>query len=180
MVGPETAGEWDRESGRGVRKKAMLEQLWLYLTVFVLAATPWVEILVVIPFGIGVGLNPLAVGVAAFLGNTIPIVLIVVGYERFQVWWARRRGRSPVDIDDESWKSGRRARAMRILRKYGVPGLSLISPILVGAHLGAVLALLVRARHDAIIFWMTASLLVWTVVITVVAYFGIGWLTSLL
>jgi uncharacterized membrane protein len=157
----------------------MLDQLWLYLTVFVLAATPWVEILVVIPFGIGVGLNPLAVGVAAFLGNTIPIVLIVVGYERFQGWWARRRRRKPVDIDDESWKSGRRARAMRILHKYGVPGLSLISPILVGAHLGAVLALLVRARHDAIIFWMTASLLAWTVIITVVAYFGIGWLTSL-
>jgi Ca2+/H+ antiporter, TMEM165/GDT1 family len=157
----------------------MLEQLWLYVTVFVLAATPWIEILVVIPFGIGVGLNPIGVGVVAFVGNVIPIILIVVGYERFQGWWARRRGRTPVDIDDESWSTGRRARAMRVLRKYGVPGLSLVSPILTGAHLGAVLALLVRARRDSIILWMVVSLLAWTLVITVASWLGIGWLTSL-
>lgn len=155
------------------------DELLLYLTVFVMAATPWVEILVVIPFGIGVGLNPVAVGLFSFAGNSLPIYLIVVGFERLNAWWARRRGHFLVNPGDESWQSGRRARAMNILRRYGVPGLALSGPILIGAHLAAVITLLVGAPHRRIIAWMTFSLAVWTVAITIASYFGIGWLTSL-
>jgi hypothetical protein len=155
------------------------DDILLYLTVFVLAATPWVEILVVIPFGIGVGLNPLAVALLSFGGNLLPIYLIVVGYQRFQLWWAERRGSLFWNPEDEAWKSGRRARAMRIMHRYGVPGTALASPILIGAHLGAVITLIVGAPRHLIISWMTASLAVWTVAIAIVSYFGIGWLTSL-
>jgi hypothetical protein len=155
------------------------EAILLYLSVFVLAAVPWVEILVVIPFGIGIGLNPLLVGAFAFLGNMLPIYLIVVGFERFNAWWARRRGRFLVNPGDESWNTGRRARAMNILRKYGVPGLAFSGPILLGAHLAAVIALLVGAPRRGINLWMTISLAAWTAAITIASYFGIGWLTSL-
>lgn len=157
----------------------MWEDILLYLTIFALAATPWVEILVVIPFGIGVGLNPVLVGFFSFIGNAIPIYLIVVGFERFNHWWARRRGTFLVNPADESWQSGRRARAMNILRRYGVPGMALVSPVLIGAHLGAVITLLVSAPRNKIIGWMTASLALWTIVITVASWAGIGWLTSL-
>jgi hypothetical protein len=155
------------------------DEILLYLTVIVLAATPWVEILVVIPFGIGVGLNPILVGLFAFIGNAVPIYAIVVGFERFNEWWAKRRGKHLVNPGDESWQSGRRARAMNIMRKYGVPGMALAGPILIGAHLAAVITLLVRAPRNQIMAWMTASLALYTVGITIVSYFGIGWLTSL-
>ncbi len=157
----------------------MWNEILLYLTVIVLAATPWVEILVVIPFGIGIGLNPILVGVFSFAGNAVPIYLIVVGFERFNTWWASRRGRFLVNPADESWQEGRRARAMNVLRKYGVPGMSLASPLLIGAHLGAVITLLVGAPRNRIIGWMTFSLAIWTVAITVASWYGIGWLTSL-
>lgn len=157
----------------------MWDDILLYLTVFVLAATPWVEILVVIPFGIGVGLNPVAVGIVSFIGNLVPIYLIVVGYQRIQTWWSERRGKLLVDPSDKSWESGRRARAMNIMRRYGVPGLALASPILIGAHLGAVITLIVGAPRNRIIGWMAVSLALWTVAIAVASYFGIGWLTSL-
>lgn len=157
----------------------MWDEILLYLTVFALAATPWVEILVVIPFGIGIGLNPIAVALFSFAGNAVPIYLIVVGFEWLNAWWARRRGKFLVNPGDESWQSGRRARAMDVLRRYGIPGLALAGPILIGAHLAAVITLLVGAPRGRIIGWMTTSLVVWTVVITVASYFGIGWLTSL-
>jgi hypothetical protein len=157
----------------------MWDEILLYLTIIVLAATPWIEILVVIPFGIGVGLNPVLVGLFSFVGNVVPIYLIVVGFERFNAWWAKRRGKYLVNPSDESWQSGRRARAMGVLRKYGVPGMALASPILIGAHLGAVITLLVGAPRDRIISWMTVSLALWTVVLTITAWLGIGWLTSL-
>lgn len=157
----------------------MWEEILLYLTVVVMAATPWLEILVVIPFGIGVGLNPVVVGLLAFAGNTLPIYLIVVGFERLNEWWARRKGKFLVNPGDESWQGGRRARAMNILRRYGIPGMALAGPILIGAHLAAVITLLVGAPRNRIIGWMTFSLAIWTIAITVASYYGIGFLTSL-
>jgi uncharacterized membrane protein len=157
----------------------MWDEILLYLTIIVLAATPWIEILVVIPFGIGVGLNPVLVALFSFLGNIIPIYLIVVGFERLNIWWAKRRGKYLVNPSDESWSSGRKAKAMNILRRYGVPGMALVSPILIGAHLGAVITLLVKAPRNQIIWWMSVSLAIWTIVLTIASYFGIGWLTSL-
>ena len=157
----------------------MWDELLLYITIFVLAAVPWIEILVVIPFGIAIGLNPILVGILSFLGNAFPIYLIVVGYKRFQEWWAARRGKAFVNPADESWSTGRRARAMQIMQKYGVPGLSLASPLLIGAHLGAILTLIVGAPKRQIIGWMFFSLAIWTIGITIVSFFGIGWLTSL-
>lgn len=157
----------------------MWDEILLYLTVFVLAATPWVEILVVIPFGIGVGLNPVAVGILAFAGNAIPIYLIVVAFERFNVWWANRRGSFLVNPSDATWEQGSRARAKRVLRRYGVPGLALAGPILIGAHLAAVITLLVGAPRGRIIGWMSLSLAIWTVALTASFNYGIDWFTSI-
>lgn len=157
----------------------MWETILLYLTIVVLAATPWVEILVVIPFGIGIGLNPVLVGIFAFVGNVVPVYLIVVGFERFNYWWARRRGKFLVNPGDESWDSGRRARAKQIMRKYGIPGTALLGPILIGIHFGAILSILIGAPRNQIIAWMTGSLIIWTIIVTVASWAGIGWLTSL-
>ena len=44
-----------------------------YLLVFLGAATPWLEILVIVPLGVAYGLNPVAVAIAAFLGNAITV-----------------------------------------------------------------------------------------------------------
>jgi hypothetical protein len=157
----------------------MWETILLYLTIVVLAAVPWIEILVVIPFGIGIGLNPILVGVFAFVGNVLPVYLIVFGFERFNSWWARRRGTFLVNPGDESWESGRKARALQVMRKYGVPGTAALSPLLIGIHFGAILTILVGAPRNQIIAWMTGSLIVWTIGITVVSWAGIGWITSL-
>ncbi len=157
----------------------MWETILLYLTIVVLAAVPWVEILVVIPFGIGVGLNPVAVAVLAFIGNVIPVILIVIGFEQFNYWWARRRGAFLVNPGDESWDTGRRARAKQIMRKYGLPGTAALGPILIGVHFGTILALLMSAPRYQIIGWMAGSLIIWTIGITVASWAGISWLTSL-
>ncbi|WP_207589341.1 small multi-drug export protein [Halomontanus rarus] len=145
---------------------------WQYLLVFVLAATPWLEILIVIPIGVALDLDPVAVAVVAFAGNVVPIYLIVTLFDRISTWLARRR-------DDDDERSARSARAKRIWRSYGLPGLALAAPILTGVHLAAVLAMGLGARKRATLGWMTLSIALWTVVITVVSVTGVsileGW-----
>lgn len=133
-----------------------------YLLVFVLAAIPWLEILLVIPAGVAIGLDPLLVAVVAFAGNALPIYGIVLAYERLaaRFGWGEGEG------------SKRRERAKRVFRAYGLPGLALAAPVLTGVHLAAVLALGLGARGRSTLVWMTASIAVWTVGITIVAVAG--------
>lgn len=75
----------------------MVELLWQYFLIFIMAATPWLEILIVIPIGIGMGLDPFWVGFISFAGNFLPILLIIYSLKWFQrtkwykQWKARRR-----------------------------------------------------------------------------------------
>lgn len=137
---------------------------WRYLLVFVLAAIPWLEILLVIPAGVAIGLDPLLVGVVAFAGNALPIYGIVLAYERL----AARFGWG------EGGESKRRERARRVWNRYGLPGLALAAPVLTGVHLAAVIALGLGARGRSTLAWMTASIAVWTVAITAATVAGVA------
>ncbi|MBU8906802.1 small multi-drug export protein [Desertibacillus haloalkaliphilus] len=62
----------------------MIDLLWQYTLIFIMAATPWLEILLVIPIGIGMGLHPFWVGVVSFVGNFLPVLFIVYSLKKIQ------------------------------------------------------------------------------------------------
>lgn len=70
-----------------------------YLLVFVFAAIPIVEILVVIPIAIGLGLDPLATGLFAFAGNILSVYALIVFYRHIARWLEQRRGESDDSSD---------------------------------------------------------------------------------
>ncbi len=137
-----------------------MDLLWQYSLVFIAAAAPWLEIVVVIPVAIGAGLAPLPVMVVSFVGNALPVFGIVALFD----WWERRRG--PVR---QRWQG----RAMRVWTRWGVPGLALAGPAVTGIHLATVMALALRADRRATALWMTLSLVLWTVGTGLVTVLGI-------
>jgi hypothetical protein len=141
-----------------------------YALVFLLAAIPWLEILVVIPVAVGLGLDPVGVAVLAFLGNVLPIYGIIGVSARARAWLDRREGTDGTPSHE---------RARRIWDRYGLPGLALASPILTGVHLATVIALAAGSSGRSIGAWMTASVAAWTVVLTVGSYYGFGFVTGL-
>lgn len=136
-----------------------------YLLVFVFAAIPVIEILVVIPIAIGLGLDPLATGTFAFAGNVLSVYALVLFYRRLSNWLARRRGESAESSD-------RYARARRLWERYGLPGLSLASPVLTGVHIAALVALLAGSRSRDVAGWMTVGILLWTIALVVASIYG--------
>jgi len=92
-----------------------------YGLVFLFAALPWVEILVVIPIAIGVGLNPVLTGIVAFAGNAGSVYVLLLFHRRIARWRRRRRSK-PGDGDEPT---GRRHEwAHGVWDRYGLPGLS--------------------------------------------------------
>lgn len=143
-----------------------------YLLVVLFAATPWIEIAVVIPIAVGLGLDPLLVGATAFVGNLGSVLVLLAFHRRIARWRARRRDDSAEDDADSSTR--RREWARRVWDRYGLPGLSIASPILTGVHLAALLALAAGSSRAAIARWMTVGIAIWTVVLVGGSMLGVS------
>jgi len=140
--------------------------LWQYVLVFVSGAVPWIEIAAVIPVGILAGLNPAAVAVAAFLGNWFTVYLVAVFFDKVRQWMDRKRGSGqPAEK--------RRERAAKIWNRYGMPGLALLGPLLIGSHIAVFIGILLGARKHWALLWMTISLALWTALITALFVLGV-------
>lgn len=141
---------------------AVLDPVWSYLLVFVMAATPWVELLVVIPVGVAMGLSPWGVALVALLGNALPVLLIALAWRSWRRW---RGGPGRTVL---------KPRVQRVWNRWGLPGLALLGPLVTGIHLATVAALALRSSTRATALWMVASLVVWTVATTVVTVGGVN------
>ena len=135
-----------------------------YALVFILAAIPWFEILLVIPPAIALGFDPLLVTALALFGNLSTVLFVIVFQDRVLDWYRRRR-------DGESSRSDR---ARRLWDRYGLPVLAGASPIVTGSHIGAALALLFGSPRNRVAGWMTVSLVVWAVGIAALSVLGIS------
>lgn len=140
-----------------------------YGLVFLFAALPWVEIFVVIPVAISVGLNPVATGVVAFAGNAGSVYVLLLFHRRIVQWHQHRRPKS--EPDDMTTKR-RHKWAHEIWERYGLLGLSLTAPVLTGVHLAALLALTSGSRSRAVGSGLTVGIALWTIILVVGSVVG--------
>ncbi len=179
------------------------EGIWTYLVLFLLAAAPWLEVFLVIPLGVGIGLNPLAVAITGFIGNWIPIILIVLFFKKLSEWRERRKARKRLkqatfnqvsyeqtsndgsinlnetneqEQQQEEQQGKKQQRARKLWEKYGIPGFSLLAPILVGTDIAMVLALAFGSPRRPLLIWMTISLLLWSIILTVLTIQGVNFI----
>lgn len=138
-----------------------------YLLVFFAAAVPGIEVLVAVPLGIVRGLPvPIAI-ILGFLGNASTIILEILIFEKLKNWWESRKKK------DVNIPSKRTVRAENIWGRYGIPGLALLGPILIGSHLAAFLALALGSSKKQTAAWLFISLAVWSIVFGVLTVLGV-------
>ena len=107
-----------------------MEILPKVLTVFGLGA---LELWAAIPAGLALGLHPIATGIASALGAITSGLVVALLGDRARAWLVARHG---VLRDGQGHGTIR-----RIWGRYGVVGLGLLAPLLVGAPLGTALGL---------------------------------------
>jgi Ca2+/H+ antiporter, TMEM165/GDT1 family len=147
-----------------------------YLVIFLLGATPFFEVVGVIPIGVAAGLEAVPVTILAFAGNMVTIYLLILLTDKVKAWLHRRKEKKIQNGEHVSEK--KEIRAGRVWKKYGLPGLSLVAPFITGSHLGAILAMGFGGSKIQITVWMTISVVVWTLVMGFASYYGMGFLTK--
>lgn len=143
-----------------------------YILVFLGAAIPWFEIALVIPLGIVWGLSPFWVMLLAFVGNMVTVLALIVGFDRFKDWYNKRQEAKGKPQNKKS------ERAKRIWSKYGLPGLAMLGPILIGTHIAAFIGMTLGATKKNTTIWLTISIAVWTLAFGILTALGFDFFTQ--
>ena len=132
------------------------------LTVFGLGI---IELWVAIPVGLVLGVPPIATGIVSIVGAMFGVLLVAMLGERLRTWLMQRYG--------GNIKDGQRSRIYRIWASYGVVGLGLLAPLLVGAPLGTALGIIFDASRRRLLFWITIGIILWGAGLTFAGALGL-------
>jgi Ca2+/H+ antiporter, TMEM165/GDT1 family len=141
--------------------------IWQYIVLFLIALLPLLDVFYIIPVGIVLEMSPVAVGIIAFLGNFIMVLVFAMFFRQISEWRNKRREKK-----GKLEPSKRETRARHIWEKYGLPVFALLSPSLLGTDLAALTALLFGSSKIKVITWMGISLVIWSIVMTVGSVYG--------
>jgi hypothetical protein len=132
------------------------------LTVFGLGT---IELWLAVPAGLALQVHPAATIIAATLGAILGIVIVGLGGERIRFWLLRRRNGARAVRPD--------GRITRLWVRYGVIGLGMFAPLLVGAPLGTALGMTFGAPAGRLVFWMSLGAVLCSVSLTLAATLGL-------
>lgn len=138
--------------------------LLVYLTILLLAAIPFFEATFVVPLAILGGSNILLTLIFGVLGNFITILVVVIFSEKVRNWFMKNK------------ESNRSQRAEGIWKKYGFHGFVLLGPILLSSHVSAIAAVSFGATKTKTVVYVTLSVILWTLPLAILAYFGVDFL----
>ncbi len=140
-----------------------MEMLLKLATVFGLAA---LELWAAIPAGLALQLDPVLVGMSAAAGGITgagAVALLGQGVrDRVLRWHGRGR------------EGGASGRLNRIWLRFGVAGLGLLAPLLVGAPLGTALGLTLGAPAGRLFLWMSLGIVIWSGLLAAASALGLA------
>jgi membrane protein YqaA with SNARE-associated domain len=119
-----------------------------------------IELWVAIPTGFAFNLNPAAIAVMASLGSIFGAIIDV---------WAGDKLRSRII----KWRYGenggpKQGRLFKLWNRYGVVGLGLLSPLLLGAPLGVAVGLVFGAERWRLLLWISVGIIAWSILLTAI------------
>ena len=143
-----------------------LEQLGLF-GVFLGGAIPWLEAIAVVPAGILFGLDPIAVVVAAVVGNTITIFVFAYGGSKIRDWLLNKRSETAAARSKRKFE-----KAQAAFDKYGIFGMALLGPILIGTQFAAAISVAAGVKPLKTGIIISAATLLWAALIAVLSVWG--------
>jgi uncharacterized BrkB/YihY/UPF0761 family membrane protein len=107
----------------------------------------------------------------AAIGAIMGVLVVLTIGERIRNGLLQRHG-------GES-KDKHHGRIYRIWVRYGVVGLGLMAPLLVGAPLGTAIGIALSAPAGRLLLWISLGIVLWTAVLTLVGALGLAGIEAL-
>ena len=160
---------------------AQVPELVQPLIVALAGAVPFVEGEGAVSIGIIGGISPVIAAIAAIVGNFLCVLVVVlvsssarqavVNRSRAKTAALAGGGSSEVEaVDAEAAGRGtaRREKFQRAFERYGVPGVSLLGPLLLPTQFTATMLAASGIGRARILFWQALAIIGWTTIIAVI------------
>lgn len=159
---------------------AQVPELVQPLIVALAGAIPFIEGEGAATIGIIGGIHPVVAAIAGIVGNFACVAILVLATSGArQAVVNRSRARQSVAADgsiiDESAvsaesgrKAARREKFQRAFTRYGVPGVSLLGPLLLPTHFTATMLAASGISKARVLFWQALAIIGWTTVLTII------------
>lgn len=136
---------------------------WGLVGIFLAGAIPWMEAIAVVPSGIALGLDPLAVVIAAAVGNALTIFLFAYLSSSIRERIIKRR-----IARGKAAESPKFEKALKAFDKYGIYGLAILGPLIIGTQFAAAAAVAAGVKPLRTSLLVTLSMVLWASGIAVV------------
>jgi hypothetical protein len=146
-----------------------LEQLGLF-GVFLAGAIPWFEAIAVVPAGILFGLDPVLTVISAAAGNIITIAVFAYGGGALRKWIVARRVAKGKEAESPQF-----VKAQQAFDKYGIYGMAVLGPILIGTQFAAAASVAAGVKPLKTTVLISSAMVIWAVAIAwVMVAFGVS------
>ena len=143
-----------------------MELIIKLLTVF---ATSALELFAAIPLGFVLKLPPLVIIITTSLGGISGIIIVLALGEKLRDWLYKRYKKNETASENNKNSS-----IQKIWDKYGIPGLGISTPILLGGPLGAAMGLTFGAAVKPLFIWLSIGIILWSIIFTTGGALGIS------
>lgn len=164
---------------------AQVPELIQPLIVALAGAIPFIEGEGAVSIGIIGGIHPVIAAIAAIVGNFLCVaILVIAGSGARSAIVKRSRNREavvaggdgsvgsavsePVDAGATDRGSARREKFQRAFERYGVPGVSLLGPLLLPTHFTATMLAASGIGKARILIWQAVAIIGWTTIVAVI------------
>lgn len=160
---------------------AQVPELVQPLIVALAAAIPFIEGEGAVSIGIIGGIHPVVAAIAAIAGNFLCVAVLVIASSGARTAIVNRsRSRHavaagggaveavPADTSDSDRGGVRREKFQRAFERYGVPGVSLLGPLLLPTQFTATMLAAAGVGKVRILIWQAVAIIGWTTIVAVI------------
>ncbi|MGJ0390880.1 small multidrug efflux protein [Microbacterium sp. CGR1] len=159
---------------------AQVPELVQPLIVALAGAIPFIEGEGAVSIGIIGGIHPVVAAIAAIVGNFLCVAVLVIASSGARTAIVNRnRSREAVlagtsggaveSIPAESERGGaRKEKFQRAFERYGVPGVSLLGPLLLPTQFTATMLAAAGVGKVRILIWQAVAIIGWTTIVAVI------------
>ena len=140
---------------------------WGALGVFIASVIPFVDAIAMVPVGIALGVNPTLTVIAAVIGDAIAIVVFAYLSSTMRNRIIKRRA-----TKGKTGESPKFEKAVRMFDKYGIYGMAIAAPALIGTQIAAMASVAAGVKPFRASTLINASTLIWSagIAIAMVAF----------
>jgi len=141
--------------------------IFQFLGIMLVAMIPFIAGYFAVPAGIAIGFPSVLTITAAIVGNWISVMAVIFASDRVKRCIQDRK----ISAKKQNKQAKRIERGMCLFNKYGVPGVSLIGPFIIGDHIAALVCIAAGAKKRNVIVWQTIAIILWAVGMGLVVLF---------